>query len=293
MQPSYNRNDRGKREWVFNCSFYWFATVPRERALFEGHKSSLTGRRHASHPSIVQFYSFIVYLPTVSILWITQCCIIGRLVNNIKRDVEGNCRGIRNLWYYPGICLERLRNTMKSFSRTAGLQAPGTYLEPRLPKYKTGVVLSTLQSSFITDLLFSYWLICCFETMVIWNNSVWISFDKRSSKVHVYINLSKQTFVTGRFSLLRAWIKERHKRKSSSEALIFLRQELLVFFSIPVSPYSAEHWTRRFGNRISFRPQMKCWEIPTLLDPLERSNPNSATGNRGRKEIQFPKRRVS
>jgi hypothetical protein len=54
-----------------------------------------------------------------------------------------------NLKYYPGICLEILRNTMKNSSRTARLQALGRDLEPGHPKYEPRGVLPTLHSSLL------------------------------------------------------------------------------------------------------------------------------------------------
>jgi hypothetical protein len=39
--------------------------------------------------------------------------------------------------------------------------------------------------------------------------------------------------------------------------------------------YSKEHkTTERFGNRTCFRPQVRGWETPTTLGPLERANLN-------------------
>jgi hypothetical protein len=51
--------------------------------------------------------------------------------------------------------------------------------------------------------------------------------------------------------------------------------ELLGFWTLSIVRYCKEHLrTQRFGNRICFRPQVRGWETPTLLGPLERANLN-------------------
>jgi hypothetical protein len=47
---------------------------------------------------------------------------------------------------------------------------------------------------------------------------------------------------------------------------------ILDIFHLPVLER-----TERFGNWICFRPQMRGWETPNLLGPLERANPNHWT----------------
>jgi hypothetical protein len=73
-----------------------------------------------------------------------------------------------------------------------------------------------------------------------------------------------------------------------------IHRNFLDFFHCPVFQK-----TRRFGNWICIRPQVKVGEkTPTLLGPLERANLNtwvgadSPTFTWGRKQIQFPNRRV-
>jgi hypothetical protein len=56
---------------------------------------------------------------------------------------------------------------------------------------------------------------------------------------------------------------------------------LLGFGLCPLSGYSKQHQrTQCFGNWICFHPQVKEWETPTLLDPLEIANLNH-WGERG------------
>jgi hypothetical protein len=51
--------------------------------------------------------------------------------------VEGNWSW-RNLRYYPGVCLENLRKTMKNLSQDS--RSPGQDLDPGPPKYEAGVL---------------------------------------------------------------------------------------------------------------------------------------------------------
>jgi hypothetical protein len=68
------------------------------------------------------------------------------------------------------------------------------------------------------------------------------------------------------------------------------QSELLGFRTFSIVHYSKKYKTRRFGKWICFRPQV--WgETPTTqLGPLDRASLNHWTW--GRKQIQFPKRRV-
>jgi hypothetical protein len=54
-----------------------------------------------------------------------------------------------NLWYYPGICLEGLRKTMKNLSQNS--RCPNRYLNPGPPEYEAGV-LTTQPRGLVTAL---------------------------------------------------------------------------------------------------------------------------------------------
>jgi hypothetical protein len=53
--------------------------------------------------------------------------------------------------------------------------------------------------------------------------------------------------------------------------------ELLGFWAFSIVRNSREYKTRRFGNWICFRPQVKGEKTPTQLGPLERANLNHWT----------------
>jgi hypothetical protein len=66
-----------------------------------------------------------------------------------------------------------------------------------------------------------------------------------------------------------------------TETILWIEMQLLLnwgitgFLDLSIIRYSKGHWrTKRFGNWICFCPQMRGREAPTLLGPLERSNPN-------------------
>jgi hypothetical protein len=46
----------------------------------------------------------------------------------------------------------------------------------------------------------------------------------------------------------------------------------LLGFAFIVRCSKQRQRTQRFGNWICFHPQVRGWETPTLLDPLERAN---------------------
>jgi hypothetical protein len=58
--------------------------------------------------------------------------------------MEGRGRGLI-LRYYPSICLEELRKTMKNLSRDS--QSPGRDLNPGHPEYEAGVLTTRSRRS--------------------------------------------------------------------------------------------------------------------------------------------------
>jgi hypothetical protein len=65
-------------------------------------------------------------------------------------------------------------------------------------------------------------------------------------------------------------------KQTELHAYIYLT-ELLGFWNFFHRPDSREYETRRFGNWICFRPQVKGEKIPTQLGPLERTSLNHWT----------------
>jgi hypothetical protein len=101
-----------------------------------------------------------------------------------------------------------------------------------------------------------------------------------SSTLKIETTYSSETFLLSTY-----YIALYSRRSSSTEFTEF-------FWTFSIVRYSKK--TRRFGNWICFRPQVKVEEkTPTQLGPLERLRlVFSSTFTWGRKQIEFPKRRA-
>jgi hypothetical protein len=101
--------------------------------------SSNTARRVQTMQLLImqfmEFYLFVFYLTSLSVAQTIQPRMIGWIINS---KGCGRKRSPPNFGYYPGICREGLRKTMKNLSQDT--RSPSRDLKPGPPEYEAGVL---------------------------------------------------------------------------------------------------------------------------------------------------------